>query len=442
MFRDTFLLKNFHIATALLVLSFVLAYAWPSFFVAAQLLVLLFVVWLVIDWYRLYSLKEVISVDRILAPKLSLSDGEDITYLIQNNSDADLDMELYDELPFQFQHREAIRLGQLPKNEKTTILYHVQPYERGEYEFGQVHLFISRSPFRFLQRRITYDLNTSAQVVPSIKQMKQHELQFFSKTAVLSGIRRVRQVGENDEFEHIRQYNQGDNIKSINWKSTSRNNQLMVNQYQNSRHQDVYCILDMGRSMKMPFDGMTLLDYSINSVLSLSNIILKKHDRAGLISYSDKMGSIVKSSSKQGQLERISNTLYNQTTGFKESNFELLLAVTRRVISRRSIWLFYTNFETPYDLHRHLPYLKLMSKRHLVVVIIFINTELEATGAMDCATKSDIYLKTFAQKAIMEKQLIKEELVKNGIQTILSRPSELSINVINKYLEIKARRLR
>ena len=280
------------------------------------------------------------------------------------------------------------------------------------------------------------------QVIPSIKQMKQHELQVFSKTAILSGIRKVRQVGENDEFEHIRPYAQGDNFKSINWKATSRTRELMVNQYQNSRHQDIYCILDKGRSMKMPFDGMTLLDYSINSILSLSNIILKKYDNAGLISYSDKMGTILKSSAKKGQLERISQMLYNETTGFKESNFELLLQVTRRVISNRSIWLYYTNFETPHDLRRQLPYLRMMAKRHLVVVIIFINTELLETSEMVCETKSDIYLRTFAEKTIMEKELIKRKLIQNDIQTVLTRPKDLSINVINKYLEIKAKRLR
>lgn len=442
MFKATFLKRNFHLTAALIVVTFVLAYVWPLVFIVGQNLIAVFVLVLIVDWYRLYSIREQLAVERELPLKLSLSDGEDVVYRLYNESSSDIDMELYDELPFQFQHREPIKMGDLAKGEKLEVLFHVQPYERGEYHFGDVHLFYSRAPFYFLQRRITYDRVAVAQVVPSIKQMRQHELQVFSKTAVLSGIRQVRQVGENDEFEHIRQYTHGDNIKAINWKATSRQNQLMVNQYQNSRHQDVYCVLDKGRSMKMPFNGLTLLDYSINSVLSLSNIILKKYDHAGLISFSHEMGSVIKASAKHGQLERISDTLYKETTGFKESNFELLLSVTRRILSRRSIWLFYTNFETRYDLQRHLPYLKLMSKRHLVIVIIFINTELETTSEMDCILKSDIYLKTFAQKAILDKQLIKEELIRNGIQTILTRPSELSINVINKYLEIKAKRMR
>jgi len=442
MLKNIFLIRNFYLSASFCILLFVLAHIWPSLFVVGQLLLLFFLVLIIFDWYRLYRIGEYVHVHRAMPLKLSLSEGEDITYVIDNRTNFHINFELYDELPYQFQHRSHITKGGLPQKEQLNIKYHVQPYERGEYAFGKLHLFYAIGPLNFMQRRLTFDADQLTRVVPSIKQMIKHELQVFSKTAILSGIRQVRQVGENDEFEHIRQYAQGDNIKAINWKATSRHNHLMVNQYQNSRHQDVYCVLDKGRSMKMPFDGMTLLDYSINSVLSLSNIILKKYDHAGLISFSDKLGSIIKASSKQGQLERISDTLYKETTGFKESNFELLLGVTRRTISRRSIWLFYTNFETRYDLQRHLPYLKLMSKRHLVVVIIFKNTELEATSQMECKLKSDIYLKTFAQKAILDKQLIMEVLIRNGIQTILTRPSELSINVINKYLEIKAKRLR
>jgi uncharacterized protein (DUF58 family) len=439
---STFLNRNFFIVLALAILLFVLAYAMPILFRPAQMFLCLFVLLIAFDWYRLYKIRDLITFDRVVPLQLSLSDGEDIVYSVVNDSDLDIDSELYDELPRQFQNRSAVKIFGLEGGEKFDFAFSVRPYERGEYNFGNLHLIYATGPFYFTQRRITIDKAIQTRVVPSVKQMKQHELEVFSQTASLSGIRKIRSVGQNDEFEHIRPYVQGDNIKSINWKATSRTRELMVDQYQDSRHQEVYCILDKGRSMKMPFEGMTLLDYSINSILSLSNIILKKYDHAGLVSFSEVIGTTVKASAKKGQLEKISSALYKETTGFKESNFELLLHFTRQNLVRRSIWLFFTNFETPYDLHRQLPYLRLMNKRHLVVAIIFVNTTLIETSEMECATKSDIYLKTFAERAIIEKQRIKEELIRNGIQTILTKPKNLSVNVINKYLEIKARRLR
>lgn len=439
--KNIFLHNRFYIALGIIALLFVVSYSFLFLYPIVWGAIGLLVIIITLDSYLLYNSHNKVVVRREVGKKISLSETHKISYSLEKDSDNPLDIEMYDELPQQLQHRTFLKKIQLSEK-PYTFDFQIRPYERGIYAFGDIHLYLSNPKINLLQRKVTLAMSREVQVVPSVKQMKKYELQVFSKTARLSGIRQIRQIGENDEFEHIRPYTQGDNVKAINWKATSRKNQLMVNQYQNSRHQSVYCIVDKGRSMKMPFNGLTLLDHAINSTLTLSNIILKKYDHAGLLTFSDKIGTMITASAKKGQLEKISDALYNQKTGFKESNFELLSQVAVRQINRRSIWLFYTNFETPYDLKRHLPHLCYMSKRHLIVVIIFINTELIETSEMECETKSDIYKKTFAQKALLEKELIKEALIKNGIQTILTRPEKLSVNVINKYLELKAKRMR
>ncbi len=439
--KDTFINNRLYQALAACILLFVLSYSWSFLYIPAWVALGTLALIVCIDWHLLFQNKEDIFITREVDQKLSLSDSETIRYKIINDSEREFNVELYDELPYQLQHRQGLKKLRLDKK-PVEFDYLIRPYERGEYHFGQTHLYISNPKLNLLQRRISIANETVSQVVPSIKQMKKYELQVFSQTSALSGIRKTRQIGENDEFEHIRPYTQGDNVKAINWKATSRSNQIMVNQYQNSRHQSVYCVIDKGRSMKMPFGNLTLLDHSINSALALSNIILRKYDHAGLITFSNKIGAILKATAKKGQLENIAEVLYNQTTDFNESNFKLLSEVTRRQINRRSIWLFYTNFETEHDLNRHLPHLRYLAKRHLLVVIIFINTKLEETSEMECKTKYDIYLKTFAEKVLLDKQLIKEKLVRNGIQTILTTPQNLSVNVINRYLEIKSKRMK
>lgn len=396
----------------------------------------------VIDWIILLFVKNKIEVKRSVHEKLSMGDEQKIRYTINNDLSFPVAIEIFDEYPYQLQERTFSKQTHLePKKEKeyTNI---IRPLSRGNYNFGNVNAFISNLYIGMLERRITFEQEADVAIVPSIIQMKKYELQVFSKTASLAGIRRVRQIGENDEFEHIRNYMQGDNVKAINWKATSRKNQLMINQYQNSRSQMVYSIIDKGRSMKMPFNGLTLLDHSINASLVISNIVLRKHDRAGLITFSDKIGNIVKAEANQSQLEKLSSGLYKQKTGFLESNFELLFYTLRRYLNRRSILFLFTNFETPLDLERNLAYLKSINKKHLLVVISFINTELTETSEMVCRTKSDIYFKTFAQKALVDKEKIIDQLTIHGIQTILTRPEDLNINVINKYLEIKAKRMK
>lgn len=389
----------------------------------------------------LYKMSKKLSFKRTIMDKLSLGDDQSIHYETVNDSDFDLDLELIDELPFQLQHRDNIRTIPLQRNEKIAFSFTIKPKERGEYFFGNLLLFFSFSKLGFAQYRKLIPAEKIVAVVPSILQMKKYELQVFSKTATQSGIRRTRKIGENDEFEHIRAYVQGDNFRAINWKATSRNNTLMVNQFQDSRSQLVYSIIDKGRGMKMPFEGLTLLDYAINSALVVSNIVLKKYDKAGLITFSNKLDAHVKAALTPRQLSKISADLYAQKTNFLEPNFELLYHYSKKNVTRRSILMLYTNFEHEYDMRRALPYLKRMSMDHLLIVILFVNTTLYDTGNLKAEKKSDIYLKTFAQKTMMDKEKIVTILNANGIQTILTAPENLSINVINKYLEVKSRRL-
>jgi len=441
MFKSFYIKPLFYYLIGLSVVLFVLAFSWPKLFILAKISLLIIFIIAFLDAYILNKQKNKIHCTRQVLEKLSLGDDQQVKYTIENQSDLNLDVALFDELPFQFQYRKKITNNLIHAQEEIEDIFFIRPTERGVYNFGRLHCYISNPKIGLIQKRITINSPFTVEVHPSIIQMRKYELQVFSKTASLSGIRKVRKIGENDEFEHIRSYIQGDNIKSLNWKATSRKNQLMINQFQNSRSQMVYCIIDKGRSMKMPFYGLTLLDHAINSALVISNIILKKYDKVGLITFSDRIGAVVNAKATKNQLEYISRKLYDQKTGFKESNIELLFHTIRKQITRRSILLFFTNFEQTYDLNRNLSYLRSIAKKHLLIVILFQNTELVETSQMECEKKSDIYLKTFANRMLVEKKEIERKMNINGIQTILTKPEDLSINVINKYLEIKSKRM-
>lgn len=442
MLSSVYLKNRFFIALGICICMFLLSFSIPPLFLISKIILAIILFIAIIDYFLLGQHKHHIEVKRILQDRLSLSDTTDIRYLVQNKFDRPIHCEIIDELPFQLQKRDFSRIVSLDKQDKTELSYTLRPVVRGSYEFGALQAFISNPFISFLERRISFSQSHVVNVIPSVEQMKKYELQVFSKTASLSGIRRIRRIGENDEFEHIRAYAQGDNIKAINWKATSRKNQLMLNQFQDTRSQMVYCVIDKGRSMKMPFNDLTLLDYAINSALAVSNIILKNYDKAGLISFSSQFDSFVKADAGPRQIEKIADKLYNEETDFKESNIELLYYSLRKFVTRRSIILFFTNFETEYDMERSLKYLRSINKKHLLVVVSFINSEIEEAAIKTCETTSDIYFNTISQKSLMEKQQIIQKLQLNNIQTILTRPEDLSLDAINKYLEIKAKRLR
>ena len=147
----------------------------------------------------------------------------------------------------------------------------------------------------------------------------------------------------------------------------------MVNQYQEQRSQPIISIIDKGRSMKMPFENMTLLDYAINASLVISNIAIKKRDNAGVISFSNKMSGYLPPGRRSNQMFKIQEFLYSQKTNFKDSNIDLLQHFMHVNVKKRSLLLFFTNFESVSSMRRQLPYLRILAKRHLVVVIFFRN---------------------------------------------------------------------
>jgi uncharacterized protein (DUF58 family) len=241
------------------------------------------------------------------------------------------------------------------------------------------------------------------------------------------------------EFEQIKEYVMGDDIRSINWKATAKKYQLMVNQHQDEKSQAVYMIIDKGRVMKMPFNGLSLLDYAVNATLVLSNIIIKKHDKAGMFTFSKKVENRIAAEKRSAQMQLILENLYNIKTNFFESDFSRLYVDIKKNIPNRSLLILYTNFETIDALNRQLKYLKAIAKNHLLVVIFFENTELKSLTTDVAENTQAIFDKAIAEKFQFEKKLIAQELRKYGIFSLLTAPSNLTLDSINTYLEIKAR---
>lgn len=131
--------------------------------------------------------------------------------------------------------------------------------------------------------------------------------------------------------------------------------------------------------------------------------------------------------------------LYRQQTAYHEPDLEKLYSIIRNRITQRSLLILFTNFETMESLERELPSLKLIAHYHLLMIIFFENTELKGLTETKTTTTEDIYIKTIAEKYMHEKRLIAKELHKHGILSVLTTPEKLTINALNKYLEVKNR---
>lgn len=419
---------------------FILSYWIKGLYPLAWVGTLLLAAFFLFDFYLLFASGRGLEADRALPQKMSNSDLNTVHLYFTSFYPFTAGVHLIDELPAQFQKRDFGHKTQVAKGIKNHFRYTVRPVDRGEYIFGNLNIYAS-SPFRIIKRRFTFSMDQMVPVYPSIIQMQQYDFLAINNHLTDLGLKKIRRIGHTQEFEQIKDYIPGDDVRTLNWKATAKRNQLMVNQYQDEKSQPVYSIIDVGRVMKMPFNGLKLLDYAINSALAFSNVALKRNDRTGLIAFSKHISTHVPAVQKITHLNTLLEKLYHIDTAFTDADFGLLYGHVKRKVNHRSLLLLYTNFEHMSALKRQLPYLLGLSKKHVLVVIFFENTELGKLVATPAADLQDIYHKTIAEKFSLEKKLMQKELQKYGIQTLLTPPEKLTINTINKYLEIKARGL-
>ncbi len=425
---------------AIVSVCFLVSYWFNLLYPIAWILVTTLSVLFLLDLLLLYRFKNAISARRLLPDKFSNSDENPVPITLNNHYPFQVVIDVIDELPIQFQKRDFSYQTVLKPNEIHDFSYEVRPVERGEYFFGNLNVYVS-TQLSILKRKYQFQNEQMVAVYPSFIQMQKYDFLAIGNHLTQIGLKKIRRIGHTSEFEQIKDYVPGDDYRTINWKATAKRAQLMVNQYQDEKSQPIYSIIDTGRVMKMPFNGLKLLDYAINSTLAFSNVALKKHDKVGMLTFSKTIETFLPAVHKLTYLNTILEGLYNISTQFNDSDYGLLYAQIKRKVTHRSLLVLYTNFEHLSALKRQLPYLQAISKKHMLVVIIFENTELDDLVSTDAEDLQTIYHKTIAEKFAFEKRLMVKELQKHGIQSILTAPKELTINTINKYLEIKARGL-
>ncbi|MBL0358700.1 MAG: DUF58 domain-containing protein [Chitinophagaceae bacterium] len=435
---DLFIPVRFYWVVSVCIVLFVVSFYYPPLMVLPKNLWYLVLVLTGIDYIFLFFIGGDPQAKRMMADRFSNGDDNKVTLQVTNNQRFDVQMDIIDELPVQFQKRDWQLKDRFKAGQQKNIQYALKPYNRGEYYFGNLILFV-RSGLGLLMRRHTIEATAMVQVFPSFMQLRKYELLSQTTIQAESGTKRLRKIGHSMEFEQIKEYVRGDDIRTINWKATARKGSPMVNNYSDEKSQQVYCIIDKGRLMKMPFANLSLLDYAINSTLVLSSVCLQKQDKVGLITFANKMGNLLAADRKPIQKANILQLLYNQETAFLESDYEMLYLQLRSRVKQRSLLVLFTNFESLSGLKRQLPYLRSIAKHHLLMVVFFENTELTQLSNKKAENLEQVYLKTTAEKFAYEKRLIVKELLKHGILSILTPPEKLTVNTINKYLELKAR---
>ena len=434
-----FLTRRFYIAITVIIFLLCGGYIFGSLFLAGQLGLFLLVLAAVFDGVSLYRTRG-ITAFRECGERFSNGDDNAVVIHVDSTYPFAVELAVVDEIPPVFQLRNVNFRSSLRPGEGIRLLYWLRATSRGVYNFGLIRVFVT-TRLGLVSRRISCGAPQDVKVYPSYLQLRRYELLAMSNQLTESGLKRIRRVGHQTEFEQIKEYVKGDDYRTINWKASARRHQLMVNVYQDERSQQVYCLIDKGRVMQQAFAGMTLLDYAINASLVLSYVSIHRGDKAGLATFHKDFDSFVPASKQAGQMQLLLENLYKQQTTFGETDFSALCVHLGKHVAKRSLMVLYTNFSNRDGMVRQLPYLRQLARQHCLLVVFFEDVELNTYLAQHPTDTEGYYRHVIAGKFAFEKRLIVSTLKQHGIYSLLTTPDNLTVDVVNKYLEMKSRQL-
>lgn len=431
-----YITHRFYYVAAFLVCLFVIGYLSAPVFILARVLFGVWMLLTLIDLALLYCVSSSrMKASRQCASRFSNGDANEVTIHLVSPYAFPTQVEVIDEMPVEFQMRDFVLRDRLAAGEERTVSYSLTPTNRGTYIFDRIRLFFA-SPIGFFQRRFTRGERCSVKVYPSFAHLTLYSL-LCNRRLDEYGVKRIRQVGADTDFEQIKDYMEGDEYRHINWKASARATTLKVNVYQQDRSMPVYCIIDKGRMMQQSAYGLTFLEYAINAALALCYVAVRKDDQAGIVAFSDEVDAFVPANKQGSQMQKLMDALYAQQTIFAESDYSALSTLLSQRLTKRSLLLLMANFATLNALERELPYLQRIAKTHQLVVVVYRDREMEDFVQCEPANTEDYFQQASVSRYYAEKQLIIKRLRQCGILAIYALPEQLSVSVINRYLELR-----
>ena len=212
------------------VFLFLMGYQFPGLLPISIMLFGVFGLLVLVDSVLLFKQKGM-KAQRLLPEKLSNGDDNPVEITLKNAYNFKVTLKIIDEMPFQYQKRDFEINTHLDKLTDKKITYTLRPLERGEYHFGNLNVYVT-SPIGLLTRRFQFGNHAMVPNYPSFLQLKKYMLLAFSNRIFEFGLKKIRRIGHTMEFEQIKEYVPGDDIRTINWKATAKRNQMMVNQFQ------------------------------------------------------------------------------------------------------------------------------------------------------------------------------------------------------------------
>ncbi|HEX7447397.1 MAG TPA: DUF58 domain-containing protein [Pirellulales bacterium] len=432
-----------YLALAPAVLSLVLlvpqvaadARAWRPLIVLDSLIALT----AVIDLFSLPRRTSLV-VDREVARVASLDQPHEVRLQITNFGKRGTFVWLRDDVPHELHPRpDEFRL-QLAGGSRAALNYQLHATRRGAFSLPMIHLR-ARSRWGLWQRLFDYEVGSVIHVYPDMKQLTEYALLARTNRLSLLGVRRTRRIGQDNEFERLRDFTLDDNYKHIDWRSTARRRKLTVKDFQTNQSQRLIFMLDCGRMMTNLSDGLSLLDHSLNAMLMLSYVALSHGDAVGLVCFSDEVHTYVPPSGGRHQMNRLLHASFDRFPRLVESRYDQAFLYLAAHCRKRSLVILISNLIDEVNANQVGQYLGTFSGRHLPLGVLLRDHRL-----FDAADEPDpqgeaLFRAAAAVDILAWRNQVLADLEAKGVLSLDVYPEGLTAPLINSYLDIKARHL-
>ena len=363
---------------------------------------------------------------------------------LTNRSRQGCSIVLCDDLPQSFTADPDEFEARIDGKSKTQFSYDFIGNERGSAEFEHVHVLV-HSPFRLWRGYYKIPCPSVVNVYPDMKQIAEYDLMARTNRLNLLGMRRSRKIGQDNEFERLRDYTQDDNYKHIDWRATARRRKLTVRDFQANQSQRIVFMVDCGRMMTgMSEEGISLLDHSLNAMLMLSYIALRQGDSVGMIMFSDKIHNFIPPKNGVKHINRLLHASSGQQAEFVESRYDDAFLYLRTHCHKRSLVVLLTNVIDEINAHQVKQYMTSLTGRHLPMSVLLRDHELFSAVdeyEADPNGQSVVYQAAAAVEVLDWRHQVISDLKHRGVLALDIFPENLTAELVNQYLEIKARHL-
>jgi len=381
-----------------------------------------------------------IAASRKVALTASLGVDLPCEVTIENRTAMELRGAVRDDLPEHFTAKPQQHRLLLPQRGTVTMHHKLTPLRRGPFDLENVYLQL-QSPARFWVLQKTIAVHNRLNVYPDMKQLADYALLARTNRLSLIGVRRTRRIGQDSDFERLRDYTPDDNYRHIDWRSTARRSKLTVRQFQSDQSQRIIFMLDCGRMMTNQRGGYSLLDHALNATLMLAYVALTQGDEVGLLCFSDKVHRYIPPRGGASQMNRLIRASFDQFPRMVESRYDEAFLYLSNHCKQRSLVVMPTNVIDEVNAAQVVSYLSNLTSRHLPLGVLLRDRQMFDAADHPEGAPINLYRAAAAADILLWRQQVIADLQHRGVLVVDAYPDELAAPLVNEYLRVKAKHL-